>query len=196
VAFMAFFASMTFALSLLLQTGLKLSPLDAGLTFAPFAALAMVAALASRQVTARIGNRALTLGAILSSLGMLGLALEMQFLGGGINAFWMQAPLCAIGLGNGLMLPLFITVAMSSVRPDEAGSVSGLLTTVQQFSGALGLAAIGAVFFAQLGTGTSAADYSLAAEPVMWIGAANRWPPPAPPAASCRLTRRKRRPGA
>ena len=172
VAFMSFFVSMTFALSLLLQTGLRLSPLKAGLTFAPFAALAMVAALASPAVKARLGQRGLTLGAIISCLGMLGLGLEMQFLGGDINALWMQLPLCVVGIGNGLMLPLFLSVAMSGVRPQEAGSVSGLLTTVQQFSGALGLAGIGAVFFALLGTGTSAARYSAAAESVMWIGMA------------------------
>jgi EmrB/QacA subfamily drug resistance transporter len=170
VAFMSFFVSMTFALSLLLQSGLGLSPLRAGLTFAPFALLAMVAALFSQKVTALLGQRALTVGALLSSLGMFGLGLEMVVLHGGITAWWMQLPLCVIGLGNGLMLPLFVGVTMSDVRPTEAGSASGLLTTTQQFSGALGLAAMGAVFFAVLGSRTSADGYASSAASVMWIG--------------------------
>ncbi|WP_261559449.1 MFS transporter [Frankia tisae] len=144
VAFMSFFVSMTFALSLLLQSGLGLSPLAGGLTFVPFALLAMVAAPLSEKITARLGQRALTVGALLSSLGMFGLGLEMVVLHGDITAAWMQLPLCVIGLGNGLMLPLFVGVTMSDVKPAEAGSASGLLTTTQQFSGALGLAVMGA----------------------------------------------------
>lgn len=172
VAFMASFTSMTFALALLVQTGLGLRPLAAGLTFAPFAVLAMVAALLSGRVVAWLGRRALTAGALLSSLGMLGLGLELTILRGDVTALWLQAPLSLIGLGNGLMLPLFVGVTMSDVHPRETGSVSGLLTTTQQFSGALGLAAVGAVFFAVLGDRGDAGAYSSATAAVVWIGLA------------------------
>jgi MFS family permease len=168
-AFMAFFISMMFVLSILLQTGLGLTPLRAGLAFAPFAVLAMVTSITSRRLVPRLGTSILTLGGLVSMAAMLMLAIEMQALGGNFGALWLQLPLCVMGVGNGLMLPMLVGAVLAGVRPVQAGAVSGVLTTTQQFAGAVGVAAIGALFFAFLGTVPSRGGYVSAANDAIWV---------------------------
>jgi hypothetical protein len=66
-----------------------------------------------------------------------------------------------VGLGSGIAVPVLIGVVIQSVR-EGAGMVSGVLTTAQQFASAVGVAAVGAVFFAVLGSGHTLADYTRA----------------------------------
>jgi MFS family permease len=61
---------------------------------------------------------------------------------------WVIAAAILVGIGNGLVLPQLIAVALAAVRPDQAGIGAGMLTTGQQFAGAIGVAAVGAAFFA------------------------------------------------
>jgi hypothetical protein len=67
---------------------------------------------------------------------------------------------------DSLILTTYLGVTLAAVLPAQAGTASGTINTIQQFAGSVGLAAIGAVFFAVLNgrgyAGTSAA--------VMWIG--------------------------
>ncbi|HEY6478763.1 MAG TPA: hypothetical protein VIZ00_01970 [Streptosporangiaceae bacterium] len=58
VAFMAFFASSLFVLSLFLQSGLGRAPLRGGLSFLPFALAALVSAQPGRWLIARPGPAA------------------------------------------------------------------------------------------------------------------------------------------
>jgi MFS family permease len=57
-----------------------------------------------------------------------------------------------IGLGQGIALPLLIGAVLAHVRPERAGAAAGILTTTQQFGAASGIAVIGAIFYAVLGT--------------------------------------------
>ena len=63
----------------------------------------------------------------------------------------MIAPgLICIGVGMGLiMMPVF-AVVLNDVDHNHAGSASGVLNAVQQLGGAIGVAAIGVIFFGQL----------------------------------------------
>ena len=47
-----------------------------------------------------------------------------------------------IGIGAGLSFPSVMTLAMTGVRPEEAGLASGLVNTTLQVGGALGLAVL------------------------------------------------------
>ena len=47
-----------------------------------------------------------------------------------------------VGIGAGLSFPSVMTLAMSGVRPEEAGLASGLVNTTLQVGGALGLAVL------------------------------------------------------
>jgi EmrB/QacA subfamily drug resistance transporter len=168
-AFMAILVSMMFVLSILLQTGLGLSPLRGGLPFAPFGLLAMVTSIASRRLVPKLGTRVLTLGGLVSTVAMLILAIEMRVLGDDFGALWLQLPLCVMGVGNGLMLPMLVGAVLTGVRPAQAGAVSGVLTATQQFAGAVGVAAIGTLFFAFLGATPSRSGYVSAANDAILI---------------------------
>jgi len=168
VTFMTSFASMNVVLTLLLQAGLGLSPLQAGLSFGPMAILTMVTSLAGRRLIGRYGTKVLPTGALFLALGILAMAVELRVLGDGINAVWILVALCLTGIGGGLTLPSVIGAVLSGVKPAQAGSASGVLSTTQQFSGATGVAVIGAVFFAALGSHPARADYTGAAEIALW----------------------------
>src|SRR5207253_1805922 len=92
LAFMAFFGSFMFVLTLLLQGGLGLSPLAAGLTFAPLGVLFSVTSVLGRSLVARYGLRVMTAGASISALGMAVLIAELQGLGGDITPLWLAIP--------------------------------------------------------------------------------------------------------
>lgn len=63
----------------------------------------------------------------------------------------MTAPLLLAGLGSGLVIAPNQTLTLSQVPVRSAGSAGGTLQTGQRVGSAVGIAAVGAVFFAQLG---------------------------------------------
>jgi EmrB/QacA subfamily drug resistance transporter len=157
--FMAFFGSFMLGLTLLLQSGLGLSPLDAGLTFGPLGlAFAGVSVVSSRLV-ARYGPVVTSAGAAISGLGLLGLLVELWALGHHVTAWELIPAMVVCGLGNGLALPTLMGVVLTRVRPQQAGAAAGVLTTAQQFSGAAGVALIGVVFFSALGSHPTLSTY-------------------------------------
>lgn len=173
VAFMAFFVSSIFVMSLLLQSGLGLSPLAGGMSFGPFCLAAVGTALAGRKLIARYGAPAvIRAGCAISATGttLLGSALAAQ--GGSVAIGWLVAGLGIIGAGNSLILTAYLGATLSAVRPDQAGLASGTLNTIQQFAGSLGLAVIGAVFFALVGDHPGPAQYAHGTEAVAWISLA------------------------
>lgn len=167
VAFMAFFTSSMFVLSLLLQDGLGFSPLRAGLSFGPFCLAAIISALGGRALVARWGGpRVIRLGCLVSGAGTLGLALVLETgRPSGVFVAGLVIGLGVVGAGNSMILTAYLGSTLAAVQPSQAGAASGAVNTIQQFAGAAGLAAIGAVFFALLGTG-----YGHATASVMWIG--------------------------
>jgi EmrB/QacA subfamily drug resistance transporter len=171
-AFMAYFGSFMFILTLLLQGGLGLSAFDAGLTFAPLGILFAVTSVLGRPLIARYGPRVMTVGGAVSAIGLLTLIAELQALGGNISAPWLLIPAGLVGLGNGLTLPALIGAVLAGVRPAEAGAASGILTTTQQFANATGVAVLGALFFATLGAHPALHDFTSATKVVALVDVA------------------------
>jgi hypothetical protein len=63
----------------------------------------------------------------------------------------------------GLVAPTLVGVALTGVPEQDAGSASGAVTTSGQLGGAIGVAAVGAVFFGALSRhGGAAAAYPAA----------------------------------
>jgi EmrB/QacA subfamily drug resistance transporter len=172
VAFMAFFASFMFVLTLLLQGGLGLSPLEAGLTFMPLGVLFSVTSILGRSLVARYGLRVMTVGASISALGLVTLIAELQSLGGAITPEWLLIPTSLVGLGNGLVLPTLVGAVLAGIRPSHGGAAAGVLTTTQQFASAAGVAVLGAVFFGGLGARPSRDDFAAATEAVTFLALA------------------------
>jgi MFS family permease len=171
VAFMAFFTSSLFVTSLLLQTGLGLTPLQAGLAFGPFCLAAVITAILGGRLIGRYGARAvIRAGCGISAAGTALLAIALAAEGGTVSAGWLVGGLGIVGAGNSMILTAYLGASLAAIRPDQAGAASGTLNTIQQFAGVAGLAAIGAVFFALLGPRPGAVQYARATEMVLWTG--------------------------
>jgi len=143
------------AWTLYLQVGLGWTPLHAGLTAATFAVGAAAGAGWSVQLlTPRFGRRVLMAGALLNAAGFGGYAWASIHYGPAITSWQMAGPLVVTGLGFGLVVAPMVDVILTGVPVADAGSASGLLSTIQQVGLALGYALVGVVLFALLASGS------------------------------------------
>lgn len=154
------FFSFVFVLSLLLQNGIGLSPLRAGLSFAPLSIAFAVASVLARGFVGRHGARVILVGTALACLGLLVIAVILAADPHPTVAI-LIAPMVVVGLGNGTAVPVLIGIVLQGVHAG-AGVISGILTTTQQFATAAGIAILGGVFFAALGTEHTLAGYARA----------------------------------
>ncbi|MEU6184431.1 MFS transporter [Nocardia sp. NPDC047038] len=170
VAFMATFTSGIFAVTLLLQEGFGLSALHAGLAFAARGALVVPAPMVGRRVIAAHGQaRAIVLGCGIDIVTLIALGVALHGFGGHIWLGWVVIGNALLGFGNMLILPAALGVTVATVEPHQAGSASGVVNTTQQFSGAVGLAVLGTLFFAVAGSEPGRGEYATAVEAVLWV---------------------------
>jgi EmrB/QacA subfamily drug resistance transporter len=138
--------------SLWLQIGLGFSALHAGLTGAPFAVGSAVASAASVRLAPNLGRRILSIGALLLVAGMVGLIWTVDRYDGAVDSWQLLPALLICGLGLGCVVAPLVTVVLAGIRGQDAGAASGVLTTVQQVGGAVGVALVGVIFFGLLGS--------------------------------------------
>ncbi|MFC0540549.1 MFS transporter [Kutzneria chonburiensis] len=160
--FYAALSAFVLVVNLLLQSGLGWTPLDTGFALIPWAAGTAVATLLSGAVLAeKLGRSSLHLGLAIAIVGLLGLWWTVAHNG------WLAPALFVTGFGTGLLfIPLFDFI-LGDATPEEVGTGAGVLNAAQQFAGAVGVAALGTVFFARVGS----AGYFAAAELVFAITA-------------------------
>nr|WP_278265188.1 MFS transporter [Nocardia sp. AG03] len=169
--YLAYFAGFMLCLTLLLQDGLGLSPLQAGFTFAPLGvAFAASSFLLARRVSARIGNRVMSLGTVFSMTGLLLTVAVLEYAGGEGSAPMLVPGMLLAGIGNGLTIPTALGAVLSGIAPQQAGVAAGLLTSTQQFGNAIGATVLATVFFAALGTHTGPASYGSAMQVAALVG--------------------------
>ena len=145
-----------------LQSGLDLSPRAAGLRFLPFAIGFLTASFASARLAPRLGRRILQLGAGLMVIGLSTLIMIVRSPTLDASSLAYIAPLVIYGLGQGSIQAPLVNFILADVPPDDAGSASGVVTMLQQFSFALGVAVIGSVFAVALGSHPGASGYGRA----------------------------------
>ncbi|MEO8126407.1 MAG: MFS transporter [Bryobacteraceae bacterium] len=138
-----------------LQNGLGYSPREAGLTFASFAIAFLGSSLASVRVQPKLGSRIINLGAALMITGLTALLFLTAWRGVSLGGFELAPVLLIYGTGQGFVMPTLVSTILINIRSQDAGSASGVLSTVQQVSFATGVAVIGTVFFSALGESTS-----------------------------------------
>ncbi len=160
----ASFFSFLFTLTLALQSGLGLTPLQAGFTFAPLGVAFALASITAKRSIARYGTRVITLGTGLAAAGLLSLIVVLTKSGGATSAPQLIGSMILVGLGNGLAVPALIGAVLAGVRTSQGGAAAGVLMTSQQFASAVGIAGIGSVFFQVLGTHTGTSGYVSALE--------------------------------
>jgi EmrB/QacA subfamily drug resistance transporter len=138
--------------SLWLQIGLGFTALHSGLTGAPFAVGSALASAASVRLAPTLGRRILSVGSLLLVGGMLALIWTVDHYGGTVHSWQLLPALLVCGLGLGCVVAPLVNVVLAGIRAQDAGSASGVLSTVQQVGGAVGVALVGVVFFGLLGS--------------------------------------------
>jgi EmrB/QacA subfamily drug resistance transporter len=166
VGVFASFHSWMFTMTLMLQAGIGLTPLAAGLTFTPLGVAFAVSSVGGRPLVARWGSGVITLGTVIAAAGLAAMVVVLSIAGGSANAFTVIVPMMIVGLGNGLAVPAMIGTVLAGVQPAKAGAAAGVLTTAQQFAGAAGIAVIGGVFFQTLDPERGAAGYATS---LIWV---------------------------
>ncbi|MFJ9364421.1 MFS transporter [Nocardia sp. NPDC101769] len=152
-------------LTIWLQSGQGYSPARAGLLMVAFSGGTFLTAPIVDGLVAKFGRGALAAGGLILAGGFSGVVRAAGH-AGTHSAAWPLVPgLLIAGAGLGLMVIPLANIALTAVPADLAGAASGVFTTAQQFGGALGVAVIGNVFFAHIGTGYGDA-----------IGRAGQWP--------------------
>jgi EmrB/QacA subfamily drug resistance transporter len=120
------------------------SPLRAGAAFLPLAAGIFAASTFAGKLLARHGLKKVAgTGLALAIAGVL----WQSTLSTG-SGYWttLFVPLAVNGFGVGLVFMPLSVLILSGIRADQAGAASGLMQTMQQVGGALGLSALVTVY--------------------------------------------------
>jgi EmrB/QacA subfamily drug resistance transporter len=139
----ACFASHLFLLAFYLQTILGLTPLQAGLIVMTVSGAYVLASVFNTVITARLGTRSLTIGAVLVILGYLLIFLGTQFLVPLWGILPLLVALFVLGLGMGTLMAPLLNKTLEGIAPQDAGAASGVYMTAFSTAGALGVAALG-----------------------------------------------------
>jgi len=146
-------ASFFLVLAIYLQEGRGLSPLQSGLVFTILAVSYLTASLRAPALTVKHGRRVVMIGALVLAAGHGLLVGAVALVGAGGSVLALAPGLIVIGAGMGLGITPLATVVMNSAPPEHVGSVSGVLATAQNVGSAVGVAAIGAIFYGALSHG-------------------------------------------
>jgi len=150
--YFAGFTTIFFIYTLFLQNGLGYTALQAGLAMTPFALGSALTSAIGGRIVNRYGRPLVAVGLILVAAGLALTLLALHFVPGR-GAGWAAAlPLLIGGLGSGLVISPNQTLTLSEVPVAEAGSAGAVLQTGQRIGTAVGIAVVGAVFFAELAT--------------------------------------------
>jgi predicted MFS family arabinose efflux permease len=144
------FTAIFFIFTLFLQNGLHYTALGAGIAITPFALGSAAAAALGGRVVTRYGRPLVAAGLCLVVIGLALTMLALHFVPGHQAPFATAAPLLVAGLGSGLVISPNQTLSLAEVPVREGGSAGGVLQTGQRIGAAVGIAAVGSVFFAEL----------------------------------------------
>ncbi|MFE7169987.1 DHA2 family efflux MFS transporter permease subunit [Streptomyces sp. NPDC057616] len=170
--FYASLSAFVLVINLLLQQGMHWTPLRTGLTLIPWALGTAVAVLLAGAVLAeKLGRATLHLGLSLAVAGLLALWWSIAHWEADITVWKVAPSLLLTGFGSGLVFAPLVDFIIGDATTEEVGTGAGLLNAVQQFAGAIGVAALGTVFLARVGH-PSTHSWFTAAELVFGIAAA------------------------
>jgi EmrB/QacA subfamily drug resistance transporter len=154
--------SMFFFLSLFIQNVMGYSPLKAGFAFLPFSICIVISAGIVSNLASRVDPKYIAgVGTLMASAALYGFSrLSVPDSGGDVLhavstgtaigsgvSYWTQILpyVCLMAFGMGaVFVPLTLT-AVHHVRAEDSGVGSGVLNTMQQVGGALGLATLSTV---------------------------------------------------
>lgn len=161
---------LVFLLAQYLQIGMGFTPLEAGIRTLPWTAAPMIFAPIAGMLAPRIGVRPLlTAGLALQAAGLAwqGLIVSTD----GLVYADLVPGLALAGIGMGLTFAPSATAVLFDMAPDDHGTASSVNATIREIGGALGVAALVAVFTASGGT-LSPDGYVAGLQPAALVAAA------------------------
>jgi EmrB/QacA subfamily drug resistance transporter len=165
--YFAGFTTIFFIYTLFLQSGLHYTALEAGLAVTPFAVGSAAGSAAGGRIVNRYGRPLVVAGLAVVAIGLIATDLVLRFVPGH-GAGWAAAlPLLVAGLGSGFVISPNQTLTLAEVPVERAGSAGAVLQTGQRIGTATGIAAVGALFFAQLAD--EHGSWVLAFRTALWV---------------------------
>ena len=92
--------------------------------------------------------------------GLAGVVAGAHHVGTSTSPWPLLPGLAVAGAGLALLVIPLVDVVLAAVPAEAAGGASGLFSTAQQLGGAIGIAAIGTVFFGSLGRHSFAVSFT------------------------------------
>ncbi|MFI6447450.1 MFS transporter [Kitasatospora sp. NPDC050543] len=133
-----------FYITLFVQGPLGYSPLRAGFAFLPISASIIVAAQIASTLQVKYGPKPFMVsGAVLVTAGLSWLT-QMSADSGYLDG--VLGPTVVFGFGMGLIFVPVMLLAVAGVAGEDTGAASGLLNSMQQIGGSLGLSILTTVF--------------------------------------------------
>jgi EmrB/QacA subfamily drug resistance transporter len=165
LVYFAGFTAIFFVFALYLQSGLGYGALQSGLAITPFAAGSAVAALLAGRVVIRFGRPLVAAGLAVVAVALAVTAVVVHLSDGRSTGLLTVLPLLVAGLGSGAVISPNVTLTLSEVPVEQAGTAGGVLQTAQRIGAAVGIAVVGTVFFARVTAGGGRPDVGV------WTGA-------------------------
>ncbi|MFE9776515.1 MFS transporter [Streptomyces sp. NPDC005931] len=174
VLFFGGIGSFFLTLSVYLQLGTGRTAWETGLVILPYALGSIITSGVGVALAVKAGRALLITGSLTIAASQLVLLAVIR--DGSDPGFWLLAlGLFIGGLGLGLAAPILVNVVLAGVPGRNAGAAGGVLSTVNQIGGSIGIAVLGTIFFAAV-TGSTAdapglADYGHALSIVLVVTA-------------------------
>ena len=161
LTYFAGFTSVFLLITLFLQDGLGLTPLQAGLAVTPFAIIGGVGSMVSGRLVMRIGRWTVVLGISIMISGLALTGLVARWSAPEHTALAVATTMALAGFGGGLVISPNQALTLSQVPLAYAGTAGATLQTVQRLGTSVGLAVTTGVFFTSLaGSAGNRLDYA------------------------------------
>jgi predicted MFS family arabinose efflux permease len=126
------------------QNGLGFSAYQSGLFFVAFGICFTISSFSSIRLVALYGKKIIQFGIFIILISYI---LQLCFFRVGEHEAVIYGLMSLNGFGAGLVLPSLMNITLKSIPKHFIGAASGIYSTVQQASSALGVSVIGGVFF-------------------------------------------------
>jgi len=143
-----------FIITLTVQEGLGFSPLKTAVTTAPTPLGVVATAMLSSRLVPRFGRRMMAVSALCGMSACVVLAGTLAWGPRPLEPWHLIPALLLQGASTGTGMTALVNLTLADVRPEDAGSASGVFQTVQQSMAAVGIAGVGIVFFGVIGGAT------------------------------------------
>lgn len=148
VPFFAGFGGLMFVFPVAVQEGAGLAPFQAGIALAPYAVAFLLVSLVVSRAVDRYGRRVLVAGALVAGVGYAGMGAVAWLAWPDVGVVTFLLPGVVAGVGQASVMAPLYRIVLAEVPADRAGTGSGVLTTTQQTSLALGVATLATLFLA------------------------------------------------